>query len=360
MSLTTRFFSQGARKLQSGFSQLAGLAKSHGPARPSAPARHAPAEGLNARQGRQEAATMAPRQAGRPEIHSAASGREHAAPPVRSGPGRPGPQVQPAWRGPVMAQPLSHDTVRPQGFAAPRQAPAAVHRPPPAAQAPETDPHAAPVPGGAPAQQVAEAVAHLQRQIRKSDRTLRDLFDVRDDAKTDGDHDRAVDAIRAIRQQREPVILMHNILSGADRGGARQMRMLRDFSGAPAAVDPGALRQPGQLRMHADSLQRNAAALRSAQAQFGPVHELAGRAETLRTALAQHDLPPAARRELQAVLRGFDHYQALDTLVRDSDRAIRRMGGPGLLDGSPTTAAARHQADEAARRAHQAAIDNGY
>ena len=51
---------------------------------------------------------------------------------------------------------------------------------------------------------------------------------------------------------------------------------------------------------------------------------------------------------------------ALDAVVRGSDRAIRRMGGAGLLDGTPSTAAERREAEAAARRAHQAALDNGY
>lgn len=90
MSLTTRLFSQGAKKLQSGFSHLTGLAKSHGASRPSAPARQAQPEGLGARQARQEA-PMAPRNASRPEAarHFAAPGL--ATPPARPASGRPAP-----------------------------------------------------------------------------------------------------------------------------------------------------------------------------------------------------------------------------------------------------------------------------
>lgn len=397
MSLTTRLFSQGAKKLQSGFSQLTGLAKSHGASRPSAPARQAQPEGLSARQARQEA-PMAPRNASRPDAarHFVAPGP--TAPQARSASGRPAPQGFTGWQGPVMAQHIPHAPSRPQASSSPsgraaapepvglQQIPAmaqpaahAVHRTArfapsapaearPGAQASSSQapqraafqPAQAAPSQGTHAQQISEATSHLDAQLAASSRMVRQLVDVRDDAETDSDYRTADSAIQALKQQREPIILMNNILSGADRNGSGQMRKLQGFAGAPELINPAALRHPGNLRTHADALQRNAAALRSAQAQFGPVRELAAHAQTLRAALQQHDLPPAARQQLQAVLRGFDNYAALDTLVRESDRAIRRMGGPGLMDGTPTTAAARRQADEAARRAHQAALDNGY
>lgn len=398
MFSTTRFLSQSARKLQSGFSQLTGLAKSHGAPRPSVPARQAAPEGLGARQARQEA-PMAPRNPSRPEAarHSPAPGP--SAPPARPAPGRPAAQSFTGWQGPVMAQHIPHAPSRPPApsasagrTAAPepvglqqihamvQPAAHAVHRT--GRFAPATSAEALPGAQAATstaaaaraaslsassvasqrthAQQIAEATAHLTAQLTASSRMHRRLIDVRDDAQTDDDYDRADSAIRALKQQREPLILMNNLLSGADRNGSGQMRRLQDFAPVPVPIDPGALRHPGHLRTHADALQRNAAALRSAHAQFGPVRELAGRAEMLRAALAQHDLPPAARQELQAVLRGFDHYVALDAVVRGSDRAIRRMGGAGLLDGTPSTAAERREAEAAARRAHQAALDNGY
>ncbi len=400
MFSTTRFLSQSARKLQSGFSQLTGLAKPHGASRPSVPSRPAAPEGLGARQARQEAA-MAPRNPSRPEAarHSPAPGN-HSAPTARPAPGRPAVQTFTGWQGPVMAQHIPHAPSRPiasssstgraaapepvglqQVHAMAQPAAHAVHRtgryaPAASAEAPrsaQASTSAAPAPRRAAslptpsvasqrthAQQIAEATAHLTAQLTATSRMHRRLIDVRDDAQTDEDYDKADSAIRALRQQREPLILMNNLLSGADRNGSGQMRKLQDFAPVPIPIDPGALRHPGHLRTHADALQRNAAALRSAHAQFGPVRELAGRAEMLRAALAQHDLPPAARQELQAVLRGFDRYAELDAMVRSSDRAIRRMGGAGLLDGTPTTAAGRREAEAAARQAHQAALDNGY
>ncbi|AVT00592.1 hypothetical protein C8236_18440 [Paracidovorax avenae] len=419
MKSVTRLFNQGAQKVQDGFSQLSARARGYTKL-PSSGKQHAQPEGLSARHNSTQAAPMAPRNAARPGSagNAASQGQVHAQ-PVRYGaaprpqgatppPTRPAPHAFGTSLHPMAAQhfqppsqkpsaagtssarmqrmpgPATHEAAaRPpvglQHVAAMAAEPAATPlsaRARPSASGARADRHGEAAlhrhavstasPGRTQqshAAQVAEAAKALQQQLGISARKINDLAMARDTAEDDGDYDTADaadDAIKALRHEREPIILMNNILSGADRGGARQMQALRGFSGAPAPVDPRSLRHAGELRLQAQALRSNAAALRSAQAQFGPVRDLAGKAETLRTALKQHQLPPAARQELEAVLRGFENYAALDAMVRDADRSIRRMGGMGLMDGIPTTAAERRAADDAERRAAQEALDNGY
>lgn len=418
MKSVTRLFNQGAQIVQGGFSQLSARARGYTKL-PSSGKQHAQPEGLSARHNSSQSASMAPRNAARPGTagYAAPQGQTHAQPMRYGAAPRPQGATPPPTRPAPHAFGTSLHPMAAQHFQAPAQKPSAAGttparmqrvpgqvpheagaRPPVGLQhvAMAAEPAATPlsararpsasgaraerhggaalhrhaVPAASPgrtqqshAAQVAEAAKALQQQLGISARKINDLTMARDTAEDDGDYDTADaadDAIKALRREREPIILMNNILSGADRGGARQMQALRGFSGAPAPVDPRSLRHAGELRLQAQALRSNAAALRSAQAQFGPVRDLAGKAETLRTALKQHQLPPAARQELEAVLRGFENYAALDAMVRDADRSIRRMGGMGLMDGIPTTAAERRAADDAERRAAQEALDNGY
>ncbi len=402
MKSVTRLFNQGAQKVQGGFSQLSAMARGYTKL-PSSGKQHAQPEGLSARHNSPQSAPMAPRNASRPGNAGYASPQGATPPPMRPAPHAFGTSLRPmaaqhfqpppqkpsaAGTSPARMQrmpgPAPHETgARPpvglQHVAAMAAEPAATPlparaRPSASGARPERHGEAAlhrhAVPAARPgrteqshAAQVADAAKALQQQLSISARKINDLTMARYDAEDDGDYDAAdaaADAIKALRREREPIILMNNILSGADRDGARQMQALRGFSGAPAPVDPRSLRHAGELRVQAQALRSNAAALRSAQAQFGPARDLAAKAETLRTALKQHQLPPAARQELEAVLRGFENYAALDAMVRDADRSIRRMGGMGLMDGIPTTAAERRAADDAARRAAQEALDNGY
>lgn len=419
MKSVTRLFNQGAQIVQGGFSQLSARARGYTKL-PSSGKQHAQPEGLSARHNSPQSAPMAPRNAARPGTagYAAPQGQPHAQ-PMRHGvasrpqgatppPMRPAPHAFGTSLHPMAAQhfqpppqkpsaagtssarmqrmpgPATHEAAArpPVGLqhvaamaAEPAATPLSARARPPASGARserhgEAALHRHAVSSASPgraqqshAAQVADAAKALQQQLGISARKINDLTMARYEAEDDGDYDTAdaaEAAIKALRHEREPIILMNNILSGADRGGARQMQALRGFSGAPAPVDPRSLRHAGELRLQAPALRSNAAALRSAQAQFGPVRDLAGKAETLRTALKQHQLPPAARQELEAVLRGFENYAALDAMVRDADRSIRRMGGMGLMDGIPTTAAERRAADDAERRAAQEALDNGY
>lgn len=378
----SRLLSQGAKRLQSGLGHLTGLAKNSSTRPHAGSGQHVQPEGLGARHGRQGPTPMAPRNPARPGAARYSAPQGHAAPPSRPAPTRPAPQRPLASHGPAMPQPhftqaQARPQARPQAQARPASGPvglqhiAAMASPASAAAHAASPTKAAPLRTGyqpAPAgpvrrshaDEVADAAADLQEQVKASSRKLYDLTNARDSAETDEDYSAAEVAINALKQERAGVILMSNILSGADRGGARQMQALRGFSGAPALVDSRSLRHAGELRLQAQALRSNAAALRSAQAQFGPVSDLAGKAQTLRTALKQHELPLAARQELESVLRGFENYAALDAMVRDADRALRRMGGMGMMDGIPTTAAERRAADDAERRAAQEALDNGY
>ncbi|MDA8451636.1 hypothetical protein M5C97_23880 [Acidovorax sp. NCPPB 3859] len=419
MKSVTRLFNQGAQIVQGGFSQLSARARGYTKL-PSSGKQHAQPEGLSARHNSSQSASMAPRNAARPGSagyvapqgqahaqpmrHGAASRPQGATPPpMRQAPHafgtslhpmaaqhfQPPPQKTPAagttparmqrMPGPATHEAAARPPVGLQHVAAMAAEPAATPlsaRARPSASGVRAERHGGAalhrhaVPAASPgrtqqshAAQVAEAAKALQERLNASSRKINDLVMLSGEAEEAGDYktaDAAEDAIEALKQEREPIILMNNILSGADRGGARQMQALRGFSGAPAPVDPRSLRHAGELRLQAPALRSNAAALRRAQAQFGPVRDLAGKAETLRTALKQHQLPPAARQELEAVLRGFENYAALDAMVRDADRSIRRMGGMGLMDGIPTTAAERRAADDAERRAAQEALDNGY
>ncbi|SFD89515.1 hypothetical protein [Paracidovorax konjaci] len=409
-----RLFSQGAQKVQSGFGQLSALAKGYTKLPQSSKlSQH---EGLSARYGRQEQAPIGPRNNAAPGAakHAAPQGPAHAVhsaaarpqgtsqPPARPAPPRPAPSHYP-----TAAQHFQQSHAKPSKFAAPPgrpagphsattaqssagAAPAAKFQPPAqakprpvglqhalgtahgaAAARPANVVHAqrpatAAVPrpavstaeAGKPEQTPLEKAAEaLLKQVRASDRQLYDLINLRDNAEMDGDYDAADDAddaIDALKEQRTGTILMSNILNGADRGGARQMGMLRDFSRTPEPVVSGDL---GSQRR---ALQSNAAALRRAREQFGPIKDLAANAETLKAALKGNNVPQAARAELEAMLRGFANYSALEKIVAECDRAIRRMGGQGLMDSIPTTAAERRAADEAEQRRHQESVSNGY
>ncbi|MDA8523552.1 hypothetical protein [Acidovorax sp. NCPPB 4044] len=389
-----RLFSQGAQKVQSGFGQLSAMAKGY--TKLPGSGKHSQPDGLSARHGRQEPAPIGPRNNARPEtakyaapqgmhhsLHSAAARPQGPAqPPARPAPQRP----TTASHYPTAAQHFQQSQARPSKFAAPPGRPAGPHsaataQPGPvglqhalgaqhgaAAQRPSNVVHA-PRPAtaavstpesGTPKQSPLEQAAKaLQDQVKASDKKLYNLINLRDDAETDEEYDAAQDAIDALKQERTGTILMSNILNGADRGGAKQMGMLRNFSGAPEKVDPRTL-HPRNLGAQSHALHSNAAALRRAREQFGPIKDLATKAETLKAALKGNNVPQAARSELEAVLRGFANYAALEKVVTDSDRAIRRMGGSGLMDGIPTTAAERREAEEAERQRHQESINQGY
>ncbi|XDF35246.1 hypothetical protein RBH89_24080 [Paracidovorax avenae] len=418
MKSVTRLFNQGAQKVQGGFSQLSAMARGY-TRLPSSGKQHAQPEGLSARHNSPQSAPMAPRNTARPGTagYAAPQGQTHAQPMRYGAAPRPQGTTPPPTRPAPHAFGTSLHPMAAQHFQAPQKASAAgtsparmqrmpgqvsheaAARPPvglqhvaamaaepvatpqsartrPSASGARSERHgeaalhrhavSAASPGRTQqshAAQVAEAAKALQERLNASSRKINDLVMLSGAAEEEGDYDTADaadDAIEALKQERAPIILMNNILSGADRAGSRQMRLLGAFHARSVPVDAGMLRSPGQLRAHAHALQGNAAALHRARAEFGPLKELAPKAEMLRKALQQHDLPPAARSELEAVLRGFEDYAALDRMAEAADAAIRRMGGMGLMDGTPTTAAERRAADDAERRAAQEALDNGY